>query len=864
MENNPLSILAIDDKEDNLTSVKALIRESFPQAIILTATEADKGIELAQAENPDVILLDVVMPGMDGFEACQQLKANPLTRSIPVVFLTAIKGDQESRIRALEVGAEAFLSKPIDEIELTAQIRAMQKIKAASEREQAEKQNLSELVAARTCELELAHADALNLLEDLRKENTARQESEASLRLLFENLPSGVVVHSPDTAVRFANSEALRLLGLTLEQMQGKTATDPAWCFLREDGKSLALEDYPVNRVLTSGKPFQGQIIGMRLPDWAEPNWVQCSAYPQLDASGQLSQIIVAFTDITARVQAEEAIRRAEKRSGALIENAPDGIVFVSADGKFTYASPTTSKLFGYVADDMSQLDPNILTHPDDLPRVLTALSGVVQNPSLVTTLQYRFRHQDGRWLWIESTFSNLIAEPSIQAIVINFRDITEHKQAEEALLKASENLAYAQSAARAGMWDWDMATGDLTWSPELFSLFECDPSTGSATFELWRRVVHPEDREKAEACIHQAVLNHRPLENEYRIVTSSGRVIWIGARGNTSYGADGTPVRMSGICLDITERKLAEAALRESEQRHRDYLAYSPYGIFVADEQGRLVQVNPAACSITGYSEKELLSKSVSDLHVEESREDAVRHFQAVVREGKAIGELKFRPKSGESRWWLVSAVKISDTRFLGFCNDITSRKQAEAELRASQQLTESIIESIPGTFYMLDEAGKYVRWSAYQRDEIVGKTDDEIAGFPAIDTIHPDDRALIQARIANVLQTGVVETVEGRVLLRGGPKFQWLLMTGRQLVVAGHSYLVGIGIDITTHKEADAKLNEQLDELRRWQVVTLGRENRVQELKREVNEACRRLGEPVRYTSQENGEPNSGEERV
>ena len=198
--------------------------------------------------------------------------------------------------------------------------------------------------------------------------------------------------------------------------------------------------------------------------------------------------------------------------------------------------------------------------------------------------------------------------------------------------------------------------------------------------------------------------------------------------------------------------------------------------------------------------------------------------------------------------RFSIVKDAQGRTVKTYGVNQDITAYREAEEALRASQQLAESIIDSIPGTFYMLDEAGKYVRWSAYQRDEIVGKPDDQIAGFPAIDTIHPDDRALVQARIENVLRTGVVETVEARVLLRGGPKFQWLLMTGRRLLTAGHPYLVGIGIDITARKQADAKLNEQLDELRRWQVVTLGRENRVQELKREVNDVCRRLGEPAR----------------
>ena len=226
MENNPLKILAIDDHQDNLVSFKALIRETFPQATILTATEAGKGIELAQAQNPDVILLDVLMPGMDGFEACRRLKANPLTRYIPVLFLTAIKGDKEARLRALEVGAEGFLTKPMDEIELTAQIRAMHKIKMASERERAEKANLTELVAARTRELEQAHTATLKLLEDLSKENKARRESEEALReseekyrLLAENATDVIWVLDVE-------SDAFRYMSPSVELLRGYTAEE--------------------------------------------------------------------------------------------------------------------------------------------------------------------------------------------------------------------------------------------------------------------------------------------------------------------------------------------------------------------------------------------------------------------------------------------------------------------------------------------------------------------------------------------------------------------------------------------------------------------------------------------------------------
>ncbi len=153
MVTNKLKVLAIDDNQDNLISLKALIREVFPEARMLTALTGTAGLELAVAEDPDVILLDIIMPGMDGFEVCRKLKSDEKLCDIPVVFVTALKGDKESRIRALECGAEAFLAKPIDEIELSAQIRAMVKIKAANGAKRDEKTRLAALVREQTREL---------------------------------------------------------------------------------------------------------------------------------------------------------------------------------------------------------------------------------------------------------------------------------------------------------------------------------------------------------------------------------------------------------------------------------------------------------------------------------------------------------------------------------------------------------------------------------------------------------------------------------------------------------------------------------------------------------------------------------------
>lgn len=181
MANKTYKILAVDDNRDNLITLHALIHESFPEFAVYTAQTGVKGLELASAEDIDVVLLDIVMPGMDGFSVCRHLKADKKTCDIPVVFVTAIKGDTDSRIRALETGAEGFLAKPVDVTELVAQIRAMIKIRAANIYKNNEKERLTELVDERTRELQKEHMKSLVLLDALKKENEARKKVEISL-----------------------------------------------------------------------------------------------------------------------------------------------------------------------------------------------------------------------------------------------------------------------------------------------------------------------------------------------------------------------------------------------------------------------------------------------------------------------------------------------------------------------------------------------------------------------------------------------------------------------------------------------------------------------------------------------------------
>lgn len=155
-----------------------------------------------------------------------------------------------------------------------------------------------------------------------RQVEVALRESENRYRNLIVNLQIGVVAHAPDTSIAVSNPMASQLLGLTPDQMRGKTAIDPAWCFIHEDGRRAALEDYPVMQALRSDLPIRNLVLGILRPDRPGPTWVHCEAHKVLDACGSLQQIVVTFFDVTARKQAEEAVQERERRLQSILDNS--------------------------------------------------------------------------------------------------------------------------------------------------------------------------------------------------------------------------------------------------------------------------------------------------------------------------------------------------------------------------------------------------------------------------------------------------------------------------------------------------------------------------------------------------------------
>ncbi len=171
------------------------------------------------------------------------------------------------------------------------------------------------LADSRTAELLLSLFAVPASGELIRKQaDEALRRREEYSRHLLTSLPAGVVVHSPDTAVLDCNAMASAMMGLTLDQMRGRTAVDPSWSFVREDRTTMTLDEYPVRRVAATGAPVSGLVVGMQVPGRGDVTWAVCNAYPIDDDDGALSQIVVTFVDVTERIRSEEARAQLESQ----------------------------------------------------------------------------------------------------------------------------------------------------------------------------------------------------------------------------------------------------------------------------------------------------------------------------------------------------------------------------------------------------------------------------------------------------------------------------------------------------------------------------------------------------------------------
>jgi len=416
-------------------------------------------------------------------------------------------------------------------------------------------------------ELEAAYLDLEKKVHDrtadLNKVNEMLQESEERLRLSTALANVAVWEYSFMTNSMSRSSNHDQLYGL-----EWQTKWDISTFLKATHPDDREYSNGIIQKSVAAGGPDQYTFdFRVVYPDQSI-HWLMATGQViERNSEGQGIVVRGCLIDITVRKQAEDKLHQSEELFSKALLASPSGMTITRiADGEFINANESFLSMFEFSHEETIGHTSTELKmwSPEEREKLIAQqlASGGLRNFELLA------RSKSGRF--INLLFSSKKVELDGEAChITTFVDITERKRAEAALLQANERLALAQRSAGAGMWDWDMPTGMLNWSPELFRLFGLDPEKTSATFDVWRSVMYPEDRQTAGERINEAIRDHKALFNEYRIILPSGQVRWINALGNAQYAGNGEPLRMLGICLDITERKQAEEELR----KYRDHL---------------------------------------------------------------------------------------------------------------------------------------------------------------------------------------------------------------------------------------------------------------------------------------------------
>lgn len=313
-----------------------------------------------------------------------------------------------------------------------------------------------------------------------------------------------------------------------------------------------------------------------------------------------------------------------------------------------------------------------------------------------------------------------------------------EREQAQQAQYESTEKLRLALDAAHMGTWDWNIQTNEITWSNGHEQLFGLAPDTFNGTYEAFNACVHPEDRESVKQAVNRAHLARQDYNHEFRVVWLDGSIHWIEGKGRFLYDETGQAVRMIGTVLDISSRKQAEEALRESKNRLRAIIEAEPECVKLVAADGTLLDMNAAGLAMLEVeSANAAIGKSVYSLVAPEYKEAFQALNESVCNGNKGTLEFELVGFLGTRRWMETHAVPLCNesngTRVhLAISRDITSRKQAEEALQASLKeladikfaLDESSIVAITdcnGTITYVND--KFCELSKYSREELLGQ---------------------------------------------------------------------------------------------------------------------------------------------
>jgi len=536
-----------------------------------------------------------------------------------------------------------------------------------------------------------------------RRAEMALIQSEERYRSLVGNLEAGVVVHAPDTSIINSNEQASKLLGLSKDQLQGKTAIDPVWKFVNDALTPLPFDEYPVYRILLTGEPIKNQILGVIQPGKSDVVWLTVNGFPIQNNNGEITEIVISFIDITEQKQTEIALIKAKKQTEESVERfnlamkaSNDGLFDWNLITNEIYYSPSWKKMLGYedheLPNDFSVWENT--TNPEDVQKSWELQQKLITRQIDRFVLEFKMKHKDGHWVDVlsraEAIFNN---EGNAIRIVGTHTDISARKQGEEKLIKSEERYALVLDASEQGIWDWNVETNEAFYSEQWKRQIGYEDHELKNVFDTWVEYLHPEEKEH---CVNVLLsyLNNPDAHyiQNFRFRHKNGTYRWIHSKAASLKNAEGKVIRMFGTHTDITDRKQAEETLIKLNTA----IEKSEVSVVITNNDGNIEYANPYFSKLTGYSEAEYIGKNPKVLKSDYHPKEFYQNLWDTIKSGKTWeGEIYNRKKNGEYYWENAIISPIEDnkheiTHFVAIKTDITGAKEINSELITAKEHAE------------------------------------------------------------------------------------------------------------------------------------------------------------------------------
>ncbi|MEG4444003.1 PAS domain S-box protein [Microcoleus sp. AT9_B5] len=559
-------------------------------------------------------------------------------------------------------------------------------------------QNLENQVQQRTVALTQINAQLEQEIEERKRSQAALQESEERYRTVITAMAEGIVLQDRDGAIRTCNASAKRILGVSRKQMMGRTSLDPAWRAVREDGSHFPGEEHPAMVTLRTGKACSNVVMGVHKPDGSF-TWISINTRPIFRPHQSLPNgVVCSFADITARKQAEEALRQSEARYLAILEDQTELIGRALPDGTLTFVNEAFCRFYGMTREELigQRYEPNVFEEDRELvARLIKTLS--VDNPLVIIENRVIAKGQEVRWTqWVNRGIFDKDGQ------LLEFqgvgRDITDRKRAEENLRRYEKIVAtttdaiflvdrhYTYQVVNQAYLNWHQRSREEILGHTISEILNKD------LFET-------QIKAKLDQC-----LTGETLQYELWVKYSSGDEKFLSVTYAPYLETDGTISGVVASLRNLTELKRMEVALQQSESTLRAFFNSSVMMMGIVElyeDDILLLSANLATGQLLSSTPEALHNQFVSKSGVPRSLIDLWLSYYREAVKTQAPVRFEYARETPTGQKWLsacVCQISIGSNgrpRLSYIVEDISDRKQAEEALQQSESTLRSFFDS-------------------------------------------------------------------------------------------------------------------------------------------------------------------------